>query len=422
MSLRARLALFIALAIVLAVFSQQVLGGYVMQTSTRGAVAAPLERYLNLLSAQAPAHFNRVEARFEGFQTRARLMRGAQVLAEVGGSFPACLRPAGATAQLCDPWWVASRPLAGGLRVDAAILALNSAEVFQRYQQTLLFGSILLAILGAGCAWLLAARTLAPLFSLTRTALAVSESGDLGVRVPQTGSRELMTLAGAFNRMLERLAAFHWREAEFTRHASHELRTPLTAMRLELTSYRAGYASAEDVIPSLEREVARMTRLTEALLLLAREAPIARTPLDLAALARELAGRAGASYAGAQRLVIPGHAVLIARAAENLLENAARHAPGAAVQVQVQRLPGAALLLVSDAGPGLQGGETTGGGFGLGVVERVMQAHGGSLTLLPAQPNGLRAILRFPLVDGCEAALSGDADSRAGGRGRLNTA
>ena len=409
MTLRARLALFIALAIVLAVLSQQVLGGFVMQTSTRGAVAAPLERYLGVLSAQAPARLGGmwrggVEAHFEGYQTQARLVRGTQVLAEIGGGFPACLRPLRPQAQLCDPWWVASRPLAGGLRVDAAILALNSAEVFQRYQQTLLFGSIVLAILGAGCAWLLAARTLAPLSSLTRTALAVSESGDLGVRVPQTGSRELTTLAGAFNRMLERLAAFRWREAEFTRHASHELRTPLTAMRLELTSYRAGYASAEDVIPSLEREVARMTRLTEALLLLAREAPIARAPLDLAALARELAAQAGVSYLGEQRLVIPGHAELIARVVENLLENAARHAPGAAVQLRIQRLPDAALLVVSDAGPGMRGG-TTGHGFGLGVVERVMGAHGGELRLSSVQPQGLCAALRFPLAGGGTAAV-----------------
>ena len=55
--------------------------------------------------------------------------------------------------------------------------------------------------------------------------------------------------------MLERLSAFRQRESAFTRSASHELRTPLTAMKLQLSSYREGYAGAEETFAVLEGEV-----------------------------------------------------------------------------------------------------------------------------------------------------------------------
>jgi signal transduction histidine kinase len=78
---------------------------------------------------------------------------------------------------------------------------------------------------------------------------------------------------------------------------SHELRTPLTALRAVGEVALRGSHDAEgyrDVIGSMLEEVDRLTRLTDELLILARadagEAKLHLEPVDLGALAREVAG------------------------------------------------------------------------------------------------------------------------------------
>jgi signal transduction histidine kinase len=208
--------------------------------------------------------------------------------------------------------------------------------------------------------------------------------------------------------MMERLQAFREREAEFTRNASHELRTPLTAIRLQLGAWRQGYATPEETLGVVEEETGRMTRLTEALLTLAREGRTQRVGLDLAALARELAERAGVPYGGPERLELPGDPVLLRQAVLNLLDNAGKYAVGSEIRLDLERQEGFAVLRVSDTGPGLPpealgraaepfyrapGNRAPGVGLGLSVVARVAQVHGGRLELRSNAPRGLVAEL-----------------------------
>ena len=64
------------------------------------------------------------------------------------------------------------------------------------------------------------------------------------------------------------------REREFTRAAAHDLRTPLTALQARiqgaLTRPRDA-AHYRDTLSELGRDVSRLSRLTEHLLLLARD-------------------------------------------------------------------------------------------------------------------------------------------------------
>ena len=96
--------------------------------------------------------------------------------------------------------------------------------------------------------------------------------------------------------MMERLEGSLERETQFTRDASHELRTPLASMQLQLGVRKEGYATSEETLEIMEQEVERMTQISRALLVLAREGRSQQTRLDVVQLAREVAACAQVTY------------------------------------------------------------------------------------------------------------------------------
>lgn len=190
---------------------------------------------------------------------------------------------------------------------------------------------------------------------LTRLAaeLQAAARGDFTRRIPVRGRDELALLAGAFNHLMDRLAAA---EAERNRleaarrdliaNLSHDLRTPLTSLQ--------GFAErlAEADLPPevrqrygaiLARRVQELDALIGDLLELSRlqSAPALHPePFDLAELIREqvIALLPEAEAAGVQVEVdlpeegtVPVRADrrLVSRAVQNLLVNALRHGRGA---------------------------------------------------------------------------------------------
>jgi signal transduction histidine kinase len=424
MSLRARLAFLIAFAIIAAVVAQSVLGYLEFQRVVYSDLDGDLNQFLGLIAGRIESFddLERLDSTYENYVTRARIIDGARVVTTFGQSFPEANGSIGSSPVSNQGWRFAGLALPGlgaSVRLEGAINSKKYEQSLERYRRTAILTAGFFSIFAVLIALFLSGQALQPLERLLETILRVTNSGDLTLRVPNGGGRELSRLSDGFNTMLERLQAYRQRETEFTRHASHELRTPLTAIGLEICSYREGIISAEDALNAIALEAGRMKRLSEALLLLSREATPEMRTLDLGQLAQTCANRFRAQFFGPSNLEILGNAALIERALENLLENASKYAPGSNVEVRLEQESGVVTISVTDYGPGMNqnaleqatdiffrapGTQGSGSGVGLSVVKRIMEAHGGRVLLEKAVPQGLMVRLVFPLeIHGLEA-------------------
>ncbi|GAA4736822.1 HAMP domain-containing sensor histidine kinase [Nocardioides endophyticus] len=295
--------------------------------------------------------------------------------------------------------------------------------------EALLAGMAVLA--SAGAALLVVRRQLRPLREVAATAHTVAELPlaegeiDLTERVPDhlTDERtEVGQVGSALNTLLEHvetsLAARHRSEQQvrqFVADASHELRTPLATIAgyTELARRRPDDAAMlGTALDKVEEESGRMTSLVEDLLLLARldaGRPLERKPVDLTRLLVEAVSDARVIDPDHRwRVDIPddlidcpalvtGDELRLHQVITNLLTNARKYTPdGTTVTVSVRR----GGFAVHDDGPGFPPdlvdhaferfargdaartrGQEMGVGLGLALVDAIVSAHGGRVTL-----------------------------------------
>ncbi|GAA4521489.1 HAMP domain-containing sensor histidine kinase [Actinoallomurus oryzae] len=336
----------------------------------------------------------------------------------------------------------------GGSVVVAGSLSQAGATIRQLGVRVLVIDSLVLGLLGVA-GWFAVRAGLRPLRRIETTAAAIAD-GDLSSRVPELAASrtELGRLAAALNGMLERIeggdaarAATAERMRRFVSDASHELRTPLFGIKGFTELYRMGgmpeRADVDGAMNRIEREAARLVRLVEDLLLLARldehaasaDLPLRLTPMDLRTLAADalhdlraldpgrpvaLTGPGGGPPGGAPVL---GDEARLRQVTSNLIGNAVAHTPpGTPVRIGVGTRDGLAVLELRDEGPGLSPeqaarvfdrfyradgarGRAEGGGAGLGlaIVASLTAAHHGRVEVHTAPGDGATFRVLLPL-------------------------
>jgi len=215
----------------------------------------------------------------------------------------------------------------------------------------------------------------------------------------------------------------------FVADASHELRTPLTAIRGFAELHRQGAVPAgektNELIARIEKESMRMGYLVEDLLMLARmdqSRELVIADVDLSSLVQEAV--ASAQAAGPEHPITTnitagvttnGDADKIYQVVTNLLANARAHTPaGTAITVSAYKEGADSFVTVADNGPGLsaedqariferfyrvdasrQRNSKDGSGLGLSIVDAVMRAHGGDVTVASELGKGAAFTLHF---------------------------
>ena len=295
----------------------------------------------------------------------------------------------------------------------------------------------LLAVVGLAAAsgiggYVLSGMMLRPVRDITRVASEISAT-NLKQRINHVGPEdELWALSQTFDSMIDRLEQSFEKQRQFVQDASHELRTPLAAIRtnIEVTESDpdATIEDFRDLIDTVNVQTARLTRLSEDLLMLTTSDPeqLQREPVDIAAVGREVANQLAplaASHAvtirteGLDELEVETNADLLYRCVFNLADNAVKYSDdGGSVVIRVSRLPGEARIDVVDHGLGIapedrerifdrfyrvdkaRTRQRGGNGLGLAIVQDLAAALGGRVSVESALGRGSTFTIRLPLA------------------------
>jgi signal transduction histidine kinase len=308
--------------------------------------------------------------------------------------------------------------VAGALLLSRPLAPLNDRVA------RLWLSLVMVAIVAVAAAVILAV-TLArwvgrPLRGLETAAEALG-AGDLGVRARLPGQPpEVRRLAERFNVMAARLEGLIHDHRSMLADVSHQVRTPLAALRLRLELLATETTADTGEFDAALDELARLARLVDGLLAVARAENVTEPP-ERVAVTTLLTERADAWHpVAAERnvrlsadsaepitaWVVPGH---LEQVIDNLLDNALTAVPpGGHVTLSARRSVYRTRLAVTDDGPGMteeakaeafRRFRTTGRdrtGLGLAIVHRLITAGGGRVELSDTPGGGLTVTLDLP--------------------------
>lgn len=404
-----------------AVTSAMTLANVAEERLDDGASVLSLDRTVRQLSGSGDlvSVFDRAGTRIAGTARRpgataAQLSRATRTRAT--STYPADDRLVVVTPVVSD---------SGRGTLGTTVLARSTTAVNQRI--AVLWGVIAaVATAGLAAAALVAiglARWVSrPLSHLEIAAQALGD-GELDTRSPASeGPTEVRRLADNFNLMAARLEALVRGHQATMADVSHQLRTPLAALRLRLDVLAEDTdASTAAELAGAQEEIARLSRLVNGLLAVARAENVATPQVSLPVaqviMARVDAWRPAAEEHGVS--LRTGLEPVMARIGEghleqildNLIANAldVLHV-GGEIRITAAATGDRVRMMVADNGPGMTAQQqqvafrrfatSNGGGTGLGlaIVDRLTAASGGSAELSDTPGGGLTVTIELPLA------------------------
>lgn len=287
---------------------------------------------------------------------------------------------------------------------------------------------VLLAAIGGGAlltllvSFLEVRRVVKPLARMSVAVQAVGR-GQKPPELSEDGPKEIADLARTFNRMSSDIQALSENRTVMVAGISHDLRTPLTRLGLAVELLSEG--SDAKLVAGIRRDLEAMNSLIGQFLDFSKglesEHPM---QLDLRQLIDEQT--ADMRRSGTEVQVIGcgpsctyfADPVALKRVLANLLENAAHHAGGEAIIVDLQCDEDAVSIAICDRGPGIpadqaeavfqpfhrletaRNSRTGGSGLGLAIARQLANKHGWTIQLLPRDGGGTVARVGLPIVSG----------------------
>jgi signal transduction histidine kinase len=429
-SLRARLFLAIALAVLVSIGLTLGIGTLLIRRSVERAVLHNLARQADVLAARQgsapldPAQLQQLRVLFR------RQGVSLRVVDRPPGLLPGDQRRALEQGHGVDgrgdlsgrPVLYSARPAGGRI-----LLLIRPARLGASDWRPFLGGFLVAGLIGAGIAGLasfLLARAIARPVGRVAEASRSLAAGTSPGPIPLEGSDELAGLAASFNEMAGEIERAREAEQAFLLSVSHELKTPLTAIRGYAEGLAEGAVEPGEAGAVIKREAGRLERLVQDVLDLARlnrhAFAVRSERVDLRAVVGEAVRRhepAAREFGvtlvaeAAEGSAATGDADRVLQVVSNLVENAVRATP-AGGRVTIGAGPGT--VSVRDTGPGLPTEElnraferfflyrrhgpdrAVGSGLGLAVVKELAEAMGGSVSVSSEPGRGTVFVVTLP--------------------------
>ena len=294
-----------------------------------------------------------------------------------------------------------------------------------------IIGVAIIIVVGAIGGYYLSGRMLKPIDKVTSVARRSSYS-NLKERLSYNGpDDEIKRLADTFDDMLNRLDDAVESQKQFVQDASHELRTPIaTALTnievLEMNS-EATIADYNELTRVLKLSLDRMSNISKSLQLLSEGGSILqRAKINISEIISEvvteaeiLGKRQGIILnwkPSAVEVAVSGDTFQIKQVIFNLVDNAIKYnLPGGSVDITVQIENRLVIIKVADTGIGIaaedlprvfdrfyrvdksRSRQRGGSGLGLAIVKKIVEEHGGMVSVesIPGQGSTFR--IQLPL-------------------------
>lgn len=331
---------------------------------------------------------------------------------------------------LSVPLLLGTRPMA---TIQLATSLLLVDETLNLLVTVLLMGSVIAMAIAGVVGWLTTRRALAPLESVTQTALRITRADDLSRRISYQGppDDEVGQLIHAFNQTLHRLENLFNSQRRFLADVGHELRTPLTVIKGNVDLMQRFGEADEESLTSIENEVDRLTRMVGDLLLLA-QAESGKLPLDkhvveldtlmlealnqMNILARE---KVQLHLGEIDQVLVCGDQDRLKQVLLNLIGNAINYTPqGGTVTLSLGKDQEEAILTIKDTGQGIpeediphvferfyraeksrtRSRDGKGFGLGLSIAYWIVRNHEGRIDVESTEGEGTTFTVRLPLA------------------------
>ncbi|MCC6174534.1 MAG: HAMP domain-containing protein [Chloroflexi bacterium] len=292
-------------------------------------------------------------------------------------------------------------------------------------------GALATALVAAALAAGFANALTTPIRALARATQALA-AGNFEQRLMNASDDEVGQLVDVFNEASARLREYEIARQEFAADISHELHALAGAMQTAAQALEQGAdrepALRDRLVAGLVGHTDRLGRLADDLLELARleggRLTLALEPVLLGQVARQAVAEWSAEASRRQIVldlsvtgdpIVRGDFARLVQACGNLVENALKYTPiGGEVQIRVRAGEESHHLEVRDTGQGIPaeelpfifhrfyrvegrtGGGPAGMGLGLAIVDRIVRAHRGSVTVTSTPGEGSSFHIRLP--------------------------
>jgi len=298
--------------------------------------------------------------------------------------------------------------------------------------RSLLLGGSLAIVIALLLTFVLSRRMTSPIGALVKAARRLGR-GDLSQRVQLRGKGEVAALAQAFNTMATDLEHDEQLRRNLIADVAHELRTPLSNIQGYLEAIRDRVMKPNvATIRSLNEEVALLSRLVNELqelsLAEAGELKLVYQAEDITKLVKQAVTHLQPQLTAKEislSLDLPDNLPLVNidwqrvnQVLHNLLENAVAYThKGGTINVAAAKQGDWVKVSVSDTGEGIPAEDlpniferfyrvdksrarvTGGSGLGLTIARRLVEAHGGTITVQSKLGKGSRFSFTIPIAE-----------------------